>query len=68
VPNFGAAGTFAATKELDAADAGPVPTPLIAATVQVYVLAAVSAETKMGELAPVTVLVTPALLDVQMTL
>jgi hypothetical protein len=61
----GALGTVAATKLADAADAGLLPTPLVANTVQVYASPLVSVVTVIGELAPVPVRVVPPLLEVQ---
>jgi hypothetical protein len=61
----GATGTVAATKELDADDAGLAPSALVATTVQVYVLALVSVPTVTGEVAPDADRVVPPSLEVQ---
>ena len=63
----GAPGTVAATKAADGAEATLVPTPLVAVTVQVYVLAFVSELTVIGELASDADSVAPPLLDVHVT-
>ena len=63
----GAPGTVAATKAVEGAEAALVPTPLVAVTVQVYVLAFVSELTVTGELASDAASVVPPLLDVHVT-
>ncbi len=55
VPTVGAPGTVATVTEFDAADAGPVPTALVAVTVKVYAVPLVRPETTMGEELPVPV-------------
>jgi len=64
---LGAAGAEAATKELEAVEAGLSPVPLVAITVQVYVFAFVSVVTVSGEVAPEAVRVVPPSLEVQVT-
>jgi hypothetical protein len=61
----GAAGATATITAFDAADAGPVPTPLVAWTWQVYVLPSVRPLTTIGLLGPLATPVVPPLLDVQ---
>ena len=52
VPIVGAPGTVAGVTLLEAADAAPVPTPLVAVTVKVYAVPLVSPFTARGLLAP----------------
>ena len=61
----GAPGTVAATNAFEGAESGPVPTPLVALTVQVYVLPAVSVVTETGLAAPLPVRSVPPFDDVQ---
>jgi hypothetical protein len=61
----GAPGTFATVTEFDAADGALVPMVLVAVTVHVYVLPALSESTEMGLIVRDPVLVTPLLVDVQ---
>ena len=60
----GAGGLVAATNDADAVDAAPLPKPLVANTVQVYVLLFVSVVTVSGDVAPVRLRVVPPLLEV----
>jgi hypothetical protein len=55
VPMAGAPGTVAAVTLLEAADAAPVPTLLVAVTVKVYGVPFVSPLTVRGLLAPLAV-------------
>ena len=55
VPIVGAPGTVAGVTLLDAADAAPVPTALVAVTVKVYAVPLVSPVTVIGEAEPVPV-------------
>jgi hypothetical protein len=63
----GAPGAVGTTNEFDGADAGPVPTPFVAVTVQVYVLPEVKPDTTIGLDAPEPEPDTPAFDDVQDT-
>ncbi|HTK15444.1 MAG TPA: hypothetical protein VL769_03550 [Acidimicrobiia bacterium] len=60
----GASGTVAGTTVSDAAEAGLVPTALVAVTVQVYVLPFVRLVTSIGEPLPLSLPDVPPLLDV----
>jgi hypothetical protein len=62
VPMVGAPGTVAGVTLLEAADAPPVPTLLVAVTVKAYGVPFVSPLTVSGPLAPLAV--TPPGLDV----
>src|SRR5262245_44551159 len=64
----GAPGTVAGTNAFDAADAGPVPTALVAVTLHVYVLPLVSPEITIGLEAPEPLRATPPFDDVQLAL
>jgi hypothetical protein len=55
VPIVGAPGTVAGVTLLEAAEAAPVPTPLVAVTVKVYAAPLVSPLTARGLLAPLPV-------------
>jgi hypothetical protein len=55
VPMVGAPGTVAGVTLFDAADAGPVPTPLVAVTVNVYAVPLARPATVQGEVAHVPV-------------
>ncbi len=55
VPMVGAPGTVAGVTELDAAEAAPVPTPLVAVTVKVYAVPLVRPLTVIGLVVPVPV-------------
>jgi hypothetical protein len=55
VPIVGAPGTVAGVTLLEAADAAPVPTPLVAVTVKVYAVPLLSPLTARGLLAPLPV-------------
>ena len=55
VPIVGAPGTVTGVTLLDAAEADPVPTPLVAVTVNVYAVPLVSPVTVMGLVEPVPV-------------
>ena len=54
-PIVGAPGTVAGVTLLEAADAAPAPSPLVAVTVKVYSVPLVSPLTVRGLLAPVAV-------------
>jgi hypothetical protein len=55
VPIVGAPGTVAGVTLLEAADAAPVPTPLVAVTVKVYAVPLLSPLTARGLPAPLPV-------------
>src|SRR5258708_23963830 len=60
----GAAGATAGTIEFDGPEAGPLPTPFVAATTQVYVLPRVTPLTMIGLAEPLADPVVPPLPDV----
>jgi hypothetical protein len=67
LPIVGAPGTVAGTKLFDAADGAPVPTALVAVTLQVYALPFVRPDTTIGLPDPVFEPKTPPSVDVHVT-
>jgi hypothetical protein len=61
----GAEGVVAGTAAAEAPDGELLPTPFVATTVQVYVLPFVSADTTIGDVAPVFDPEAPPSLEVQ---
>jgi len=59
-----AEGTVAGIVDTDGAYSGLLPTALVAWTVHVYVLPFVSADTRLGEVAPLLLPLTPPSLEV----